>query len=151
MRGTLASVGSGADIRLDHLNAFLDVHVAHTSFDRPLGQRRVRIEHGGDHLDFAVRVEIDQVDNVVGHRSADLIAEDLFAQGLHRGGVVQVRRRTAPHARGDRPLEERRDDFAEFGEHEVGVGPRLGLWVGSHPKEKRLIGLAGDVNTDVGQ
>ena len=32
--GTLASVGSGADVRLDHLDAFLDGHVAHTSFDR---------------------------------------------------------------------------------------------------------------------
>ena len=73
--------------RLDHLNAFLDVHVAHTSFDRRSDSDEVRIEHGGDHLDFAVRVEIDQVDNVVGHRSADLIAEDLFAQGLHRGRV----------------------------------------------------------------
>ena len=150
--GTLASVGSGADVRLDHLNAFLDGHVAHTSFDRPLGQRRVRIEHGGDHLDFAVRVEIDQVDNVVGHRSADLIAEDLLAQGLHRGpSVIQVRRRANPTLREVDALQERRHDLAEFGEHEIGVGASLGQRVGPHAQKQCLIRLPGAVDADVRQ
>ena len=112
----------------------------------------MRIEHGGDHLDLAVRVEIDQVDDVVGYRSSDLVAEDLLAQRLHRGsGVVHVRRRANPTLGEVDALQERWHDLAEFGEHQIGVGAGLGQWMGSHAQQQRLIRLPGAVDADIRQ
>ena len=49
------------------------------------------------------------------------------------------------------PLEERRDDLAQLGEHHVGVVARLGQRVGAHAQQQLLVGLARAVDADVGQ
>jgi hypothetical protein len=64
------------------------------------------------------------------------------------GGVVADR--ATPVGDVD-PLQEARDDLAQLGEHEVGVGPGLGQRVRAHPQQQGFVGLAGAVDADVGQ
>ena len=43
-----------------------------------------------------------------------------------------------------------RNDFSQFGQHQVGVIAGLGQGVRPHPQQQALVGLTGAVNAEVG-
>ena len=149
--GLVAPVGPIALVGLEDRHPLVDGHGLHPLLDLGLGQVGERVEAAGDQLDLGVGVEVDQL-----HRR-DLVGRFVgreervgeLGHAVTGGGQV-----LAPgHATVFEvdPLQERRDDLAQLGEHEVGVGLGLGQRVGSHPQQQRLVGLAGAVDADVGQ
>ena len=150
--GAVATVLPVSAVGPDHGDTLGCRHGSHPGLDGAFRQRRVGVEHRRDHLGLAVRVEVHQLDRVVGDRPSHRVAEDTARDVLHGAPIVGQVARGEPAAVGQvHPLEERGDHLAQFGEHHVGVETGLRKGMGPHPQEQRLVGLACAVDTDIAQ
>lgn len=100
------------------------------------------VQHGGDGLDLAVRIEVHEVHRPTLGRLVGVAEESPgdLAGGCRSFGEVCAGNHS-PIGEVD-PLEERRDDLAELGQHEIRVVDRLGQSGGPHAQEQLLVALA---------
>ena len=108
----------------------------------------MRVQDRREELVLSIGIEVGERHRR--HGFLDLPREQLVGLPLGRHpGLLEVGGPRSPAVGDVHALQERRDDLPELFEHQLGIRPRLGQWVGAHPQQHHLEGLTARVDAHV--
>ena len=139
-----------ADVGADESETFGRPERAHALHELGLGKVRVRVADRCEQLVFGITIPVDKLNRrrMLDRRATEQRLDEFG--GAFAGGGEIVRPSAAAVGNVD-PAQKARNDLAQFVQHQVGVLPGLGQWMGTHPQQQSLEGLAAAVDADVGK